>query len=62
MLCRGTAWSQVRHLDPTKLVDPENGVMYLLEALSPWEESNELKTFQLFEKALYKVQSSAEAG
>ena len=55
MLCKGTAWSQVRHLDPTKLVDPENGVKYLLDALSPWEETNELKTFELFEKALYKV-------
>ena len=55
MLCRGTAWCQVWHLDPMKLVDLENGVTYLLEALSPWEETNELKTFELFEKALYKV-------
>ena len=55
MLCKGTACSQVRHLDPTKLVDPENGVKYLLDAFSPWEETNELKTFELFEKALYKV-------
>ena len=32
MLCKGTAWSQVRNLDPKKLVDPDTGVGYLLEA------------------------------
>ena len=55
MLCKGTAWSQVRQLDPVKLVNPENGVTYLLEALASWEETSELKTFELFEKALYRV-------
>jgi len=55
MMCRGTAWSQVRQLDPTKLTDPDAGVNYLLDALSMWEETSELKTFELFEKALYKV-------
>ena len=62
MMCRGTAWSQVRQLDPAKLTDGATGVSYLLEALSTWEETNELKTFELFEKALYKVvQKSDEA-
>jgi len=55
MLCKGTAWSQVRQLDPVKLVNPEAGVTYLLEALASWEETSELKTFELFEKALYRV-------
>jgi hypothetical protein len=55
MLCKGTAWSQVRQLDPVKLVNPETGVTYLLEALASWEETSELKTFELFEKALYRV-------
>ena len=54
MLCKGTAWSQVRQLD-VKLVNPETGVTYLLEALASWEETSELKTFELFEKALYRV-------
>ena len=47
MMCRGTAWSQVRQLDPTKLTDPDEGVNYLLDALSMWEETSELKTFEL---------------
>eukprot|EP00435_Cladocopium_sp_Y103_P065523 s232_g27.t1 len=55
MLGKGTAWSQVRLLDPSKLIVPETGVEYLLEALSSWEETSELKTFELFEKALYKT-------
>ena len=55
MLCKGTASSQERHLEPIKLVDPENRVKYLLDAFSPWEEITELKTFELFVKALYKV-------
>ena len=32
MMCEGTAWSQVRNLDPSKLLDGANGVNYLLEA------------------------------
>ena len=55
MLCRGTAWSQVRQLDPSKLIDAANGVEYLLQALSTWEETTELKTFELFEKAMFKI-------
>eukprot|EP00435_Cladocopium_sp_Y103_P013215 s1548_g3.t1 len=38
MLCKGTAWSQVRQLDAKKLIQPETGVEYLLKALSAWEE------------------------
>ena len=54
--------SQVRQLDPQKLTEPDTGVEYLLEALSAWEETSELKTFELFEKCLYKVtQRSDEA-
>ena len=55
MLCEGTAWSQVRQIDPKKLTDPNDGVEHLLNALSSWEETTELKTFELFEKALYKA-------
>eukprot|EP00435_Cladocopium_sp_Y103_P023238 s1363_g5.t1 len=60
MLCKGTAWSQVRQLDPEKLVNAETGVEYLLQALSSWEETTELKTFELFEKAMYKVVQKAD--
>eukprot|EP00435_Cladocopium_sp_Y103_P061513 s350_g23.t1 len=62
MLCKGTAWSQVRQLDPKKLTRSETGVEYLLKALSTWEETSEMKTYELFERALYKVvQKSDEA-
>lgn len=60
MQCKGTAWSQVRLLDPAKLTDPETGVEYLLAALSMWEENSELKTYELFEKALYRVSQKAD--
>jgi hypothetical protein len=42
-------------LDPSKLTDADNGVDYLLQALSMWEETTELKTFELFEKAMFKI-------
>ena len=60
MLCKGTAWNQARLLDPDKLMDPETGVAYLLDSLSSWEETSELKTFELFEKAIYKVTQKAD--
>ena len=44
MLCKGTAWSQVRQLDPKKLTKADTGVEYLLTALSAWEETSEMKT------------------
>ena len=50
MMCKGTAWSQVRHIDPKKLTDKENGVAHLLQALSAWEETSEMQTFELFER------------
>lgn len=55
MLCRGTAWGQVKGLDPASLTDPTNGVKNLLAALAVWEESSEMKTYELFERALYKT-------
>ena len=62
MLCRGTAWGQVKNLDSAQLVDPDNGVKNLLAALSTWEESTEMKTYEQFEKAVYKtVQKSDES-
>ena len=56
MLCRGTAWNQVRSIPSEKLVDPESGVQSLLEALSSWEKSEEMVTYERFEKAMCKVQ------
>eukprot|EP00435_Cladocopium_sp_Y103_P045775 s379_g13.t1 len=62
MLCRGTAWGQVKNLPPGTLTDPEGGVKSLLAALSSWEESSEMKTYDQFEKAVYKtVQKSDES-
>ena len=55
MLCKGTAWGQVKSIASAELVDPSKGVKRLLEALSSWEEASELKTFEQFEKAIYKV-------
>ena len=59
MLCKGTAWSQVRQLDPKKLTKAGTGVEYLLTALSAWEETSEMKTYELFERALYTVVSES---
>ena len=59
MLCKGTAWSQVRQLDPKKLTKADAGVEYLLTALSAWEETSEMKTYELFERALYTVVSES---
>ena len=60
MLTKGTAWAQVRTLDPSLLTDstPKN----LLQALSGWEESADMKTFDLFERAVYRtLQKSDES-
>ena len=54
LLCRGTAWSQVKALDPSKLTEPE-GYKVLLKALAAWEESSELQTYELFERAVYRT-------
>ena len=53
MLCRGTG--QVKSLPATSLVDEVNGVKNLLAALSTWEGSSEMRTFELFERAIYKT-------
>ena len=61
MLCKGTAWHQVRALAPELLTDPTNGIKHFLAALESWEESSELRSFELFERAIYKtVQKSDE--
>ena len=55
MLCRGTAWGQVKSLPAPSLVDEVNGVKTLLTALSTWEGPSEMRTFELFERAIYKT-------
>ena len=55
MLCKGTAWMQVKAVDPSLLTDPGKGVEALLQALAPWQETAEMQTYERFEKALYKV-------
>eukprot|EP00435_Cladocopium_sp_Y103_P036457 s436_g9.t1 len=55
MLCKGTAWNQVRSIPAEKLTSAETGVTSLLEALASWEETEEMVTFEKFERALYKV-------
>ena len=57
MLCRGTAWGQVKSLPSEALTDKKEGVNNLLKALSSWEESTEMKTYELFERALYKTKA-----
>ena len=54
LLCRGTAWGQVKAIDPEKLTTPD-GYKVLLQALASWEESSELQTYDLFEKAVYRT-------
>ena len=60
MLCKGTAWGQVKAISPEKLTDKTNGVKNLLAALSSWEESAEMKTYEVFEKAIYKTTQKAD--
>ena len=60
MLCKGTAWGQVKAISPEKLTDKTNGVKKLLAALSSWEESAEMKTYEVFEKAIYKTTQKAD--
>ena len=60
MLCKGTAWGQVKALDASSLTDKNEGVKNLLKALASWEESAEMKTYELFEKALYKTNQKAD--
>ena len=39
MMCKRTAWSQVKMLDAEKLIDPVTGVSALLTALATWDEA-----------------------
>ncbi|CAE7342468.1 unnamed protein product, partial [Symbiodinium pilosum] len=55
MLCKGTAWAQVKTLDAAKLTDPDKGVDELLQALASWDEAAELQTYDKCEKALYRI-------
>ena len=55
MLCKGTAWGQVKRIDPAKLTDGDQGVANLLAALASWEETAEMKTYEQFEKAMYRI-------
>ena len=55
MLCKGTAWMQVKSINPALLTDPVKGVEALLAALAPWQETAEMQTYEKFEKALYQV-------
>ena len=60
MLCKGTAWSQVRALDPEKLTHPTDGIKVLLQALSSWEESEEMATYEKFEKVMYRISQKSD--
>ena len=60
MLCKGTAWHQVRTINADKLTNPDTGVKSLLAALASWEESAELNTFELFDKAIYRTTQKAD--
>eukprot|EP00435_Cladocopium_sp_Y103_P038044 s2038_g10.t1 len=60
LLCKGTAWSQVKTIAPEKFTSPEDGVKNLLKALEVWQESEELQTYDQFEKAFYKVSQKGD--
>ena len=60
MLLKGTAWAQVRAMNTEKLVDPENGVTALLQAISTWEEAEEMQLYDKFEKALYRTTQKSD--
>ena len=50
MLCKGTAWAQVRAIDGKTL----------LQALSVWEEAAELQTFDKVERALFRTTQKSD--
>ena len=47
-------------LDPEKLIDAEHGVEHLIQALSSWEETSELKTYELLDKAMYRASQKTD--
>eukprot|EP00435_Cladocopium_sp_Y103_P017364 s1359_g4.t1 len=55
MLMKGTAWAQVKQIAPEKLTEPETGVKALLQAISTWEETEEMQLYDKFEKAIYRT-------
>eukprot|EP00435_Cladocopium_sp_Y103_P036498 s2051_g9.t1 len=55
MLMKGTAWAQVKQIEPASLTDPDTGVKALLQAISTWEETEEMQLYDKFEKALYRT-------
>ena len=60
LLMKGTAWGQVRALDAAKLADPDHGVDLLLSTVAKREDSQEIQTFEKFEKALYKISQKSD--
>ena len=60
MLMKGTAWGQVKSLGPTKLADPDHGVDLLLQAISKWDDTEELQPYDRFEKAIYRVSQKTD--
>ena len=60
MLMKGTAWSQICKADPKKLADPIEGIKEILTAVATWEESEELQTYERFEKALFRVMQKSD--
>ena len=60
MLMKGTAWGQVKALDPAKLADPSSGVDLLLQAISKWDDTEELQAYDRFEKAIYRVSQKTD--
>ena len=60
MLLKGTAWAQITKMDAVKLTDPENGYKLILQAISQWEDTAELQTYEKFEKAIYRVTQKAD--
>lgn len=55
LLCKGAAWSEVKSIAPELPTSPEEGVKNLLKALEVWQESAELRTYDQFETAFYKI-------
>jgi hypothetical protein len=55
MMMKGTAWAQVKLIDPSKLTDPDNGIKALLQAISTWEETEEMQLYDKFEKAMFRT-------
>ena len=53
--CKSTVWAQAKTLDPVKLTDLKKAVDTLLSASASWEESADMKTYEIVELALCKA-------